>query len=72
MLGVTAAASSLPAKLAEPQLRLEQYAEALEELGYDDLNYLSMLGPDKLRQIGTEAGMKLGHAAKFADMLFRS
>ena len=51
-------------------LRLEQYAAALEKLGYDDLEYLARAGPQRLREIGAQAGMKPGHASKFADLLF--
>ena len=55
-------------ELAEAQ-RLEQYAAALERLGYDDLEHLARAGPQRLREIGAQAGMKPGHASKFADLL---
>jgi hypothetical protein len=29
-----------------------------------------MVGPERLREIGAQAGMKPGHASKFADLLF--
>ena len=52
---------------------LGQYAPALEALGYGEptcMPYLKTLGPQRLREIGLQAGMKLGHASKFADLLF--
>ena len=52
---------------------LGQYAPALEALGYGEpacMPYLKTLGPQRLREIGLQAGMKPGHASKFADLLF--
>ena len=60
-------ASSVRGALA--RIGLEQYAAALEELGYDDLGYLGMLSEERLRQVAAEASMKPGHVGKFAAWL---
>lgn len=45
---------------------LERYAEALEELGYDDLNFLQSLDRETLMRIAADAGIvKPGHVARF-------
>lgn len=50
-------------------IRLDKYAEAFEEQGYDDLPWLSRLGDDLLRQICDSLGMKPGHSMKFVMKL---
>ena len=49
------------------RLRLEQYADTLEDLGYDDVHYLRTLSTERLATIATEADMRPGHASKFSD-----
>ena len=47
---------------------LEMHAEALDELGYDDLPYLQSLHRETLMSIAAEAGIvKPGHVARFCD-----
>lgn len=46
--------------------RLEQYAAALEEQGWDDYEYLTTQPFEQLRQLAIGVGMKAGHATKFA------
>ena len=58
-----------PVRAALARIGLERYAEALEELGYDDLGYLGILSEERLRQVAAEASMKAGHASKFAAWL---
>ena len=49
------------------RLRLEQYAEAFDEAGFDDASFLATLGEEKLRRFGMGVlGMKVGHAEKLA------
>ena len=50
-------------------IRLDEYAEAFDEQGYDDLPWLSRLGDDLLRQICDSLGMKPGHSMKFVMKL---
>ena len=50
-------------------IRLDEYAEAFEEQGYDDLPWLSRLEDDLLRQICDSLGMKPGHSMKFVMKL---
>ena len=45
--------------------RLESYAPKFDELGYDDLIWLQMMGAERLREVSQAVGMKTGHAAKF-------
>ena len=45
---------------------LGQYAEAFEEQGYDDLDYLKTLSTEKLMTLANDVAMKPGHAGKFA------
>jgi len=46
---------------------LDMHAEALEELGYDDLQYLQSLDRETLMSIAAEAGIvKPGHVARFS------
>jgi hypothetical protein len=54
------------------KLRLEQYAKALDDLGYDDLEFMLGVSSDSRREIAEAVGMKPGHAAKFADWLIRT
>ena len=53
------------------QLRLIDYADRLDELGYDDLFYLAkvMTREQRMRVGLDQASMKAGHASKFADKL---
>ena len=47
---------------------LSTYAEALEELGYDDLHYLQSLDRETLMSVAAEAGIvKPGHVARFRE-----
>ena len=48
--------------------RLEQYAAAFDEAGYDDISYLlSIAGQaEALRELASHVGLKPGHAARFA------
>jgi hypothetical protein len=51
-------------------MRLDEYSEALDAAGFDDLEFLCTLSRGELTKIGREyAKMKPGHAAKFADKL---
>lgn len=50
-------------------LRLEQYAAAFDEGGYDDLDYMMQLGEAGLTKLCAEVKMKPGHANKFLDFL---
>ena len=52
--------------------RLQQYAEAFDVWGYDDLTFLRSLSNDELKRIATqELGMKPGHAVRFAWSLLQ-
>lgn len=54
-------------------MRLEQYAGAFADQGYDDLEYLLTLGQDRLDEVADAIGMKPGHRMKFKTrMLERS
>ena len=53
-------------------LRLPQYGDIFEELGYDDHVYLVRLGRDELLGVAAAAKMKPGHAGKFADLFASS
>lgn len=46
-------------------IRLEQYAEAFDEQGYDDLPFLRRLEEEHLKEICDSVNMKPGHAMKF-------
>ena len=46
-------------------IRLEQYAEAFDEQGYDDLPFLRRLEEEHLKEICDSVNMKPGHAHKF-------
>lgn len=50
-------------------LRLEQYAEAFEEEGFDDLPYLCSLDAASLAEVASTVNMKPGHAMKLKTML---
>jgi hypothetical protein len=54
------------------EMRLESYASALEDHGWDDLEYLATLDDERRREIGISVGMKPGHAAKFAARLVKT
>ena len=46
--------------------RLEQYADAFDEQGYDDLPYLRELDEESLRKVvQDQIGMKPGHMERF-------
>ena len=65
----TAPSGMGPVRAALARIGLEQYAAALDELGYDDLSYLGICSEQRLRQVAAEACMKPGHASKFAAWL---
>ena len=44
--------------------RLESYAPAFEETGFDDLDYLMSLDSERLADVGASVGMKVGHLAR--------
>ena len=49
---------------------LTQYAEALVDDGYDDVEFLCEMGDDKIETILTEAGMtKVGHRKRFVHLV---
>ena len=50
-------------------MHLEQYAAALDALGYDDLAFLAQMSIEQLRRVGEEARLRPGHLLKFADRL---
>ena len=51
-------------------LGMERYAEAFEEEGYEDLNFLSKLPREQLMDIAiNEIGMHDAHAARLAELL---
>ena len=50
-------------------MRLEQYRDAFEDLGYDDLSYLMALGASRLSEVAKQVMMKPGHEMKFMGML---
>ena len=49
-----------PVRAALERIGLEQYAAALDDLGYDDLDYLGIFSEEGLREVAVEAGMKKG------------
>merc|ERR1712216_142815 len=50
--------------------KLDQYAEAFEEQGYDDIPFLRSMSEDELMAVLREQiGMKPGHAMRFAMWL---
>ena len=50
--------------------RIEEYADAFEEAGYDDAVYLLTLNATSLREVAAEVGMiKRGHVWKLCDYL---
>ena len=49
------------------QNKLEMYGESLDELGYDDLDYLLQLPRATLAEVADEVSMKPGHKRKFVD-----
>ena len=52
------------------RIRLEEYADAFEEAGYDDVEYLLTLNATSLREVAAEVGMtKRGHVWKLCDYL---
>ena len=53
--------------------RLEQYADRLDEEGYDDLDFLMQIRDDAdlVRSIAESVGMRPGHAHKFCQLLPR-
>ena len=51
------------------KFRLEQYAEAFDDEGYDDLPFLMSLNSKQLKEVGEATKMKPGHYAKFEAML---
>ena len=47
---------------------LAEYAEALVDAGYDDVQFLLEMSDDKIETILTEAGMaKVGHRKRFVS-----
>ena len=51
------------------QLRLEQYAAAFDEMGYDDLSYLQSLTPGEIAEVAANVAMKPGHAQKLLMLM---
>ena len=47
--------------------KLDMYGDGLEELGYDDLDYLLQLPKETLAEVAEEVSMKPGHKRKFVD-----
>lgn len=45
--------------------KLAQYAETLEDLGFDDLPFLCTRKREQLEEIAAHARMKAGHTARF-------
>jgi hypothetical protein len=68
MAGVSAAPEAL-ANLRGwlARSKLDMYGESLEELGYDDLDYLLQLPKAALVEVAEEVSMKTGHKRKFVD-----
>ena len=56
-------------RLALEALRLEIYADAFEEAGYDDLAFIQSMGQDDLKTLGEVVQMKPGHFHKLCDWL---
>ena len=50
-------------------LRLEQYAAAFEEQGFDDLRFILQLSEEGLVAMCQVVAMKSGHRMKLLDML---
>ena len=51
-----------------PPRNLAEYAEALVDAGYDDVQFLLEMSDDKIETILTEAGMaKVGHRKRFVS-----
>lgn len=48
------------------EMRLESYVDALEEAGWDDLEFLMSFDGARLAEVARSVGMKPGHAGKFA------
>ena len=46
--------------------KLMKYASVLEQMGYDDMEFLQTRTEDQLLEIGKSAGMPIGHAQRFA------
>ena len=51
------------------RFRLEQYAEAFDQKGYDDVDFLSRMDGARLETLIADVGMKPGHAAKYRHAL---
>ena len=52
--------------------RLEQYAHAFDDNGYDDLQFLLEMKDDEVTELVKNVAMKPGHAHKFRDLLKRA
>ena len=61
------AIKALHAKAAHKALRLEKYANAFEEKGYDDLEYLLCMSERRLLELALEVRMRPGHVKKLLD-----
>ena len=60
--------ASSPSDLtARPHAR--RYAEAFEDGGWDDLDFMGSCGEDMARSIAQGVGMKPGHLAKFLKLM---
>ena len=69
---VSPAAPTLPADIHAllAMCNLTQYAEALVDDGYDDVEFLCEMGDDKIDTILAEAGMaKVGHRKRFVHLV---
>jgi hypothetical protein len=50
-------------------LRLGEYADAFEEMGYDDLEFIQSMNGEQLQTLATNVRMKPGHFHKLQDWL---
>lgn len=49
--------------------RCEQYYDAFEDAGWDDVPYLLSLTPEELCEVTSQVGMKVGHAQKLLHIV---
>jgi FkbM family methyltransferase len=68
LLGAAAAEMQLVRQLLRT-LRLVQYADKFEDVGYDDADFLMQLNADEAEKVAQTIGMKPGHAHKFVHSL---
>ena len=63
--GVAASAADMGMPAFLQRARLESYADALLEQGWDDVAFLRMMSSDALSTVADDVGMKPGHKARF-------